>query len=104
MIRLIAMLAFYAVAFVPGWFAYQEIVLSYYSLLGLQAQYSFAQEMTLRGHILAGLVFLAIASAIAAVGDHVSETPEERKRRKQLQFEARTRELKEFVRLRPLRR
>jgi hypothetical protein len=50
------MLAFYAVAFVPGWFAFQEIRQTFYELQDLQAHYSFAQEMSARGHIFAGLV------------------------------------------------
>ncbi len=104
MIRLIAMLSFYAVAFVPGWFAFQELRQTFYELRGLQAHYSFAQEMTVRGHIFAALILMIVAMAIAWVGDRVSETKEERERMKRIRFEEHERELQNYMRPRPLLR
>jgi hypothetical protein len=98
MVRLIAMLTFYAMALVPGWMAFKKACEIGSELVEFNAKYSFALETQIRNHFFEVIVLMVIFLILAWIGDYVGQTPEQRAQMKQMLLEQRSREIREQMR------
>ena len=100
MARFMVMLAFYGVACFPGYRTYQELSFVYDALWNMYRQYTFQNELVVRGHLLVAMAWMIVTVVLGWLGDYFGTSPEERQHIKEIMRQRRDRELQTFIRRR----
>lgn len=81
-----------------GWQAFQEMKVVAMAILATHEEYSFQKEIFVWSHIFYALLWMIPTVLFFGVADHISDTPEERRRMKELLQRQKSEEVRRAMR------